>query len=159
MTSGGWIIREARSADIPAMVDLLAELFALESDFEIDPDRQRRGLEILLEEWDVAGVWVADADGRVVGMCTVQVLVSTAEGGPVGLVEDVVVTPAFRGQGVGRALLEALESWAAGNGLLRLQLLAERGNTGAQRFYGALGWQETELICLWKKGLHEAGLL
>ena len=151
MTDDTWIIREARSSDIPAMVELLRELFTLETDFAVDADRQQRGLEILLQEWDTAGIWVADADGRVVGMCTVQVLISTAEGGPVGLVEDVVVEPSFRGKGIGRALLEALEAWAAENGLSRLQLLTDRRHTDTQRFYEAVGWQGTELVCMRKK--------
>ena len=44
-------------------------------------------------------------------MCTVQTLISTAEGGPVGLVEDVIVRADYRGHGIGaRLLTEAIVS-------------------------------------------------
>lgn len=36
---------------------------------------------------------------QVVGMITVQKLISTAEGGYVGLVEDVIIEPEVRGKG------------------------------------------------------------
>jgi GNAT superfamily N-acetyltransferase len=84
-------------------------------------------------------------------MATVQIVISTAEGGLVGLVEDVVVQEDRRGCGVGRCLMAALVSWAEGRGLSRLQLLADRTNFGALDFYNQAGWLPTRLICLRKK--------
>jgi len=55
---------------------------------------------------------VAESGGTIVGMATCQTLISTAEGGRVGLVEDVVVAGEFRGQGIGSLLLEHLTNWA-----------------------------------------------
>ncbi|MEE4351360.1 MAG: hypothetical protein V2J25_00685 [Desulfatiglans sp.] len=43
---------------------------------------------------------MADVEGNMVGMYTIQTLVSTAEGGMVGLIEDMVVSPCFRGKAV-----------------------------------------------------------
>lgn len=45
----------------------------------------------------------------IVGMATIQTLISTAEGGRVGLVEDVVVDESFRGKGIGKLLLAGIE--------------------------------------------------
>ena len=81
-------------------------------------------------------------------MATAQLVVSTAEGGPSALVEDVVVAGAERRHGVGRRLLAALESWASKRGATRLQLLADRENLPALRFYEQLGWRPTQLGCL-----------
>ena len=47
---------------------------------------------------------VAEIDGAVRGMCTVQLVISTAEGGLAGLVEDLVVDRTYRGQGIGGLL-------------------------------------------------------
>ena len=78
------------------LVALLRQLFAIEEDFRIDEERQRRGLAMLLDN-PQALILVAEAAGRVIGMCSGQLLVSTAEGGPALLVEDVVVAEGFRG--------------------------------------------------------------
>ena len=139
-------VRAARPTDVARMVGLLDLLFAIEADFRPDPARQRQGLALLLGE-ERARVLVAERAGGVVGMCTGQLVVSTAEGGPALLVEDVVVDPDHRGRGVGRALLAALADWASGRGVRRLQLLADGTNGPALAFYDRLGWRATALVC------------
>jgi len=140
-------IRHADTADIPALVGLLRQLFSIEQDFEPDPDKQARGLALLLDS-SQAQVFVAEQAGRVVGMLSVQVLVSTAQGGPVGLVEDVVVDAACRGRGIGEAMLGRLRQWAVQRGLSRLQLLADRDNGRALAFYRRQGWATSGMLGL-----------
>lgn len=147
-------IRVARVDDIPAMAGLLGELFAIEADFQPDPVRQEAGLKLLLQS-PSAKIWVAEREGRAVGMITLQLLVSTAEGGPVGLIEDVVVAQAWRGHGLGRELLVVSERWARENGLKRLQLLADSGNGQALEFYRRMGWHTLSLRALRKIDLRE----
>lgn len=129
------------------LVALLRQLFAIEEDFQIDEERQRRGLAMLLEN-PQALILVAETAGRVIGMCSGQLLISTAEGGPALLMEDVVVAEGFRGRGAGRLLISAIADWAAARGAFRLQLLADQDNSRALSFYRAIGWQTTKLICL-----------
>lgn len=141
------VVRAARNADIDHLVNLLRSLFAIEQDFVFDPSRQRQGLAMMLDN-PQGCLLVAEEDGQVVGMCSGQLLVSTAEGGLSLLVEDVVVDEKWRGRGVGRLLVEAVSDWARDNNVRRLQLLADRNNTPALAFYRCLGWKGTELICL-----------
>jgi ribosomal protein S18 acetylase RimI-like enzyme len=145
-------IRNARPDDLDALTALLGELFAIEADFSVDAPRQRRGLGLML---DGCGkhrcVKVAETDGRVAGMVTAQMLVSTAEGGLVALIEDMVVEGGLRGRGIGRLLMESMEAWAAEHGAGRLQLLADRTNFAALDFYDKIGWRPTRLICLRRK--------
>jgi GNAT superfamily N-acetyltransferase len=152
MNTRAVIIRPARHSDLDTLVGLLAALFSLEADFTPDKEGQRRGLALML---DGCGkhrcLLVAEEAGEVVAMAAIQTLVSTAEGGPVGLVEDVVVAEARRGRGIGQALLKALDDWARQHGLTRLQLLADRHNRPAIDFYTKAGWQPTQLICLRRK--------
>jgi hypothetical protein len=76
------IIRQARPEDIPSLCGLLEDLFSLEADFEPDPEKQVRGLSMLVTDPSGSSlVLVAVKNGIVVGMATVQTLVSTAEGG------------------------------------------------------------------------------
>lgn len=143
-------ITEAKETDIPAMADLLEILFSIEEDFQCNRELQEQGLKMLLLT-PLACAMVARAEQKVVGMCTGQLIISTAEGGPAVLVEDVVVSKEFRGRGLGRQLLENLERWARHEGATRLQLMADRNNTEALEFYRHMGWQSTELICLRRK--------
>lgn len=139
-------VRPARMEDLERLVGLLGLLFAMEADFRPDPARQRQGLALLLGD-ERARVLVAERADGVVGMCTGQLVVSTAEGGPALLVEDVVVDPDHRGRGVGRILLVALADWARGRGVRRLQLLTDTNNGPALAFYDRLGWRATALVC------------
>lgn len=147
-----FLIRPATPDDLPVLVGLLQQLFSIEIDFVPDPAQQRRGLERLLARPQQAVVLVAVHEDAVIGMCSAQILVSTAQGGEAALVEDVVVDVALRGSGAGSALLEALERWARQQGISRLQLLADRGNTPALDFYQRRGWLPTQL-CAWRRFL------
>jgi ribosomal protein S18 acetylase RimI-like enzyme len=139
-------IRHAQADDIMAMAGLLGQLFAIEADFVADGQAQMRGLSLLLHSG--ACLLVADEDGAVLGMVSIQPLISTAEGGVVGLLEDLVVAEQCRGRGVGSRLLHAALDWAQAQGLTRVQLLADQNNAKALHFYSKHSFQMTQLGCL-----------
>jgi GNAT superfamily N-acetyltransferase len=145
------LVRRANAGDIEALARLLTVLFSIEADFRPDPDRQRRGLRAMLDAPDQRCVLVAERGGAVIGMVTAQLLISTAEGAPSAVVEDMVVEEAAQGQGVGRLLLHSIENWARDRGATRLQLLADRENAPALGFYERMGWRPTQLVC-WRRG-------
>ena len=150
MRSGSIVVRQAQDSDLAHLVSLLQILFEIEEDFVFDEARQQQGLMLMLENRQGV-ILVAEGNNRVIGMCTGQLVVSTAEGGQAVLVEDVVVLPAWQGRGVGRYLISSIADWAATQKASRLQLLADRNNNSALTFYNKVGWQMTELICLRKK--------
>ncbi len=133
------------------MIKLLRILFSIETDFAFDELTQQSGLEIMLGDCTNRCIMVAELNQQIVGMCTAQILVSTAEGGIVALIEDLVVEDDCRGQGLGKELLLSIEGWAIARGVRRLQLLADRNNTLALDFYKKMDWKYTQLICLHKK--------
>jgi ribosomal protein S18 acetylase RimI-like enzyme len=138
-------IRIATKNDIPAMAELLHQLFAIEVDFTPDFDKQAEGLELLLD-CPSASIFIAEINGQVVGMCTVQILVSTAMGQEVGAVEDVIIDVEHRGKSIGSALMRTVEAWAAKKNLGRLQLRADKDNGPSLCFYRQQGWKHTNLI-------------
>jgi GNAT superfamily N-acetyltransferase len=143
------MIRQARPGDIPRMCDLLTELFTIESDFVPDVEKQVHGLSALIANpLGKVLILVAMIDELVVGMATVQTIISTAEGGRVGLIEDVIVDRKFRCRGIGTLLLEGIVAWSERTGLRRLQLLADSDNQRALDFYASRNWCSTRLICL-----------
>lgn len=143
------IIRQATKDDIPPLTNLLELLFSIEVDFSSDGEAQKKGLELLLEQ-NNAAVFVAEYNGAIIGMATVQLVISTAEGGFSMLIEDVVVAPEYRNQKIGSNLLENIGQWGLQRGAVRMQLLADKTNGDGLLFYNAQNWQETKLICFRK---------
>jgi len=132
----------AAREDLPALVELLSALFAIEKDFAVDRLKQERGLLLLLSSPDRAAIMVCreKRTGDVLGMATAQLLVSTAAGGLSAQVEDVVVRADARGRGIGTRLLDACGDWSRERGAMRLVLSADERNQRAEEFYFRRGW-------------------
>ena len=136
----------AASADIDAMADLLHELFTLESDFKPQREKQLAALHWILDHPERGRLFVLRDAGRVVGMVNALISISTAEGGPVLILEDVIVAAGHRGSGHGRRLVEHVLTWATAQGMSRVTLLADRDNASALRFYRTLGFEESAMV-------------
>lgn len=137
-------IRDACYDDVGVMAGLLAELFLIEDDFIIDIEKQMQGLELLLESKNCL-VLVAEIFGQVIGMISMQGLVSTAMGERVGLIEDMIVSNEFRRIGVGRLLLGSMIDTANTLGYGRITLGADRRNDSAIAFYQTFGFKTSNM--------------
>ena len=80
----------------------------------------------------------------------VQILISTSEGGEVGLLEDLVIRKDYRRMGIGSQLLDGILGWSKKRNLTRVQLLRDVGNSEAHDFYLRQGWKDTKLVCMRK---------
>ncbi len=139
-------IDEATLQDLPQLSQLLGELFTIEKDFTPNPERQQQGLKLLLEHPELTHVLVArNMHNIAIGMCSVQLVISTAQGSYAAWIEDVIVTKTYQQQGVAKALLQAAMRWAGEHGVTRMQLLVDRENQAALAFYQHLGWKTTQL--------------
>lgn len=69
---------------------------------------------------------------------------STFAARPLVNVHDLAVLPAHRGQGVGRALLAAVEQKARDLGCCKLTLEVQENNQRARRTYAAMGFAQSE---------------
>jgi ribosomal protein S18 acetylase RimI-like enzyme len=132
--------------DLPAMADLLYELFTLEADFRPERDKQLAGLRLILDNPALGQLFVLRVGGRVVGMANALITVSTALGQRVVLLEDVIVSRACRGQGHGRQLVEHVFAWARAQGMARVTLLADHDNHAALAFYEQLGFEKSAMV-------------
>lgn len=72
---------------------------------------------------------------------------------PVGFLEGWYVTPAYRRQGVGRALVAAAESWARSLGCSEFASDALAENTLSAAAHKAIGFEEVGLIRCFRKSL------
>ena len=142
-------IRKALPADIDGILPLLKQLFSIEQDFEFTEERQRAGVKLMLES-DRSIILIFEEKKRIIGMVSGQVLISTAEGKPALLIEDLVIMAEYRGRGIGGELLAAAGVWGRERGADRMQLLADCSNFKGLRFYDKNGWNRTNLVCLRK---------
>lgn len=136
----------ATAADLDAMADLLGELFALEADFAPDRDKQLAALRWILDHPAHGRLFVLRDGGRAVGMANALISISTAEGGPVLILEDVVIKAGLRGGGHGRRLVEHVLAWSAAEGMSRVTLLADKDNQAALDFYARLGFEKSAMV-------------
>lgn len=144
-------IKDARPADIDRMLPLLAQLFEIEKDFKFNPGTQIRGLQLMLDGCGKhRAVKVAWLNDTIVGMCTAQTRISTAQGDISAVVEDLVVDREYRNKGIATLLLSAIEAWAVNKGIKSLSLLADKDNHQGLEFYSKKKWGRTSLICLVK---------
>jgi len=136
----------ARPEDLPQLVELLHILFTQEHELTPDASKQERGLRQILENPSIGRLYVARDGARVLGMVNIQRTMSTAEGGPVGSFEDFVVRPELRGQGLGARLMRYAIEQCEAEGLLRLILLTDGDNAGAQRLYEKAGFERSGML-------------
>ncbi len=149
-------IETAVVADIPVLCDLLGLLFQQEAEFTPDTGTQARGLEGIIANPDIGFILIARKAGKPVGMVSVLYTISTALGGRVGLLEDMVVAPAHRNKNLGKDLLDRALATAAANGCKRITLLTDGDNVGAHRFYRRAGFEDSSMV-VFRRLLDTAG--
>jgi GNAT superfamily N-acetyltransferase len=140
------VIEQATLEDLPQLVDLLHELFTMEGDFVPNRAKQMRGLRLILEQPNRGRIFVLRHNGRILGMINLLFTISTAEGGFVILLEDVIVHRDFRGRGFGEKLLKHTIEYARKKDFLRITLLTDRINEQGQHFFEAHGFFKSKMI-------------
>jgi len=95
----------------------------------------------------LAEAFLAEVDGKAVGLATVYYTFPTFQGRRGCFLEDIFVDPAFRKQGLGKALIRAVAARAVELGCCRMEWIALDWNENALNFYKNLGAQ---LLPQWK---------
>jgi len=85
-------------------------------------------------------VFVAEQDDSLVGFATSVRIPASLRLGHWWQIRDLYVLPAYRRQGIARALLNAVRSAAETTGALRLGIQTEENNEAALALYGGVGY-------------------
>lgn len=141
-------IEKATLDDIPHLCELLNLLFSQEADFQPDVEKQSSGLREIIRNPEVGSILVLRDASTVAGMVNILYTVSTACGGRVAIVEDMIVRPENRGRGMGSLLLSRAVEVAKAADCLRITLLTDRTNDSAISFYKRHGFVASEMIPL-----------
>jgi GNAT superfamily N-acetyltransferase len=129
-------IRDASATDGPAIAGLLGQL-----GYETDVSAIAPRLERLVIVGD--RVVVAVLDGEVVGLGHLHASPTIEHERPPARIGALVVDASRRGQGIGRALVEALEAEARARHCAFLFLTTASRREEAHAFYRRLGLEET----------------
>lgn len=134
------VIRSATAADAAGIAAVFAAV-APEGWLLLDPVPDAAAVAAMLaQQPPTRHTWVAEDPHT-------QTVVATAEAvqGPTAATRGVVtvalaVLPAFRRQGLGHRLMEAMESWARAQGAHKISLACLSTNTPAQALYQRRGY-------------------
>ena len=151
-TSSAVRIRDAGESDAPQVARLLQSLvregwFSALGDMvpeEIETN-VRRQLRDLARSGE-SSTWVVEIpEGPIAGYCSVHWLTDLFLPAPEGYLSDLFLLPDYRGQGIGRLLLDRVVAEAEVRGAHRLMLLNGRHRESYQRdFYAKNGWEERD---------------
>ena len=158
-TAPAVIVRRAVAADLPEVGRLGALMVRTHHDFDparfipATPQTEHGYASFLgsqLDEPNVA-VLVAERNGAVIGYTYggVEGRDYMSLRGPAGVLYDIVVYPAHRGQGVGRMLLDATLTALEARGARQVVLSTADRNESAQRLFARAGFRRTmvEMTC------------
>jgi GNAT superfamily N-acetyltransferase len=140
------VIEPATEADLDELSEMLGGLFSQEGDFRPDKEKQLRGLRLIFEQPSRGRVFVLRQNGAIVGMINLLFTISTAEGGFVILLEDLVIHQHYQGKGYGSKLLQHAIDFAKQKNFLRITLLTDRPENLAQEFFRHHDFVESSMI-------------
>ncbi len=127
-------IRLATEADFPSILGMIQEL----ADFEKEPDAVINSLERMKAEQDLFEALVVEVEGKVVAMALYFFAYYTWVGKSLYL-DDLYVKEAFRGNGIGSALLNKVMQRAKEAGCRRIRWQVLNWNTPAIEVYKKAG--------------------
>ena len=140
------VIEPATLDDLPHLADLLYDLFSQEADFSPNRDKQIRGLQLILEQPNRGRIFVLRHGSRMIGMINLLITISTAEGGFVLILEDLVIHRDHRGQGFGGRLISHALEYGKEKGFLRVTLLTDKLENKARSFYERHGFRQSGMV-------------
>ena len=132
-------LRAAEPRDVPAIVGLIRELADFEKLAHLVEVTPQSLLPHLFGDRPAAEAVVAEVDGVVVGFALFFTNFSTFLGKPGLYLEDLYVQPAFRGRGIGAALLKHLATLANQRDYGRFEWSVLDWNVDAIGFYERMG--------------------
>ncbi|MDR2983750.1 MAG: GNAT family N-acetyltransferase, partial [Nocardiopsaceae bacterium] len=132
-------MRPAVPGDVPRILELIRELADFERSLDEVIATEDGLMRALFADKPAVFTHIAEVDGEVIGFALWFLNFSTWLGKHGIYLEDLYVTPAMRGRGIGRALLAELASICVREGYGRLEWWVLDWNEAAIGFYRSIG--------------------
>jgi ribosomal protein S18 acetylase RimI-like enzyme len=139
-------------ADAEALVRIFDESWQHHEDIDPKPRMVPRSLDVIRRRFAAIvpdpdrALLVAEVDGEVVGLAEARMRRDESSGFVGAYVEELAVTVAWRGRGVGTRLMAEVERWARQHGARSVALDTMETNAGARRLYERLGYTTRAVI-------------
>ncbi|MBV5315177.1 MAG: GNAT family N-acetyltransferase [Prolixibacteraceae bacterium] len=136
----------ARMNDLPELANLLNDLFTQDIEFVPDLKKQKAGLVAIINNPEFGEILVLKGNGQILGMVSLLYSISTALGGKVAILEDMIIHKDHRQKGLGKELLGEAICFSKERNCLRLTLLTDFNNDPAINFYQQFGFVKSDMI-------------
>lgn len=144
------MVRVAGRADVGAVVALMAAFYE-EDGMPFAADAARSAVTRLVADESLGRVWIAEIDGAVVGYVALTLGYSLEFMGRDAFVDDLYVSPAQRGRGVGTRLLKALTEACPAYGVRAVHLEVARAKTHARDLYRGFGFVDHDRLLMTRR--------
>jgi len=132
-------IRPATVADL----DTIFQLLQLKAEFDGCPSSVRATIAQLQQDLfgnpSLVSILLAAVDGEAIGFASYHSIYSTFLAKPGIWLDDLYLKPNFRGQGIGRALMQQLKHIAQAQGCARVDWTVAATNLNGIKFYEVMG--------------------
>jgi len=134
-------IVEATEMDLSRIESLLAELLnSMDNSTGIDPCKTLENCRILINDAN-SHILVAKVDGSAVGFINFTIRKTLLHEGPSALIDELVVSEQYRGQGIGKRLVSTAVEQCRELGCCEVEVSTEKANGKAREFYKNCGFR------------------
>ena len=139
MTMPAIEIRPATRNDLSAILALMVDI---ETDDQVLDLPAAEAIFERMQSYPNYIIYVTVAEGKVIGTFSLLIMDNLAHlGAPSGIVEDVVVHSSWRGQGIGKQMMQFAMQQCQKAGCYKMALSSNLRRDRAHKFYDQLGFQ------------------
>ncbi len=148
-----YFVRTGIPQDIPVLADFLQQMASESEAIALDRNTVELGISRVFQQPQLGQYWVLEnrETAQTVGMCMITFEWSDWHNRFYWWFQSVYIHPDFRGQGLLKILMEAVESKAHAENGQELRLYVESSNQRAIRAYEKLGYQRGHYAVMQKQ--------
>ncbi|UTW60761.1 GNAT family N-acetyltransferase [bacterium SCSIO 12741] len=135
------------SAQIPTLLSFMEAFYALDS-YPFDKARAEKMIESLMAHPDWGKIYLINHQKEIAGYIILTLGFSFEHGGRDAFIDELYLKPEYRGQGIGKIVLERAEKKARELGIQALHLEVEKHNSRAHKLYLDQGFKSQDRILM-----------
>ena len=146
MENINFVVSRGEVCDIDTIVQFQADM-AMESEgCVLNKEKVTKGVTAAMLDDSKGIYWVAKYEGRTIGSLMITREWSDWNNEWYWWIQSVYVTPAYRKQGVYKAMYQKVKDAAKENNVSQIRLYADKTNLSAQKAYQSLGMHKSHYL-------------